>query len=99
MDERDPRHHEGDSADAPRRVGRAGIPHDWPVPLPSGREVLIRLAASGLNNTDVNTRTGWYRWRARGPLGADGHLHMPNALGLGVHPDEKALGHPVAVYT
>jgi NADPH:quinone reductase-like Zn-dependent oxidoreductase len=72
---------------------------DWPVPLPSGREVLIRLAASGLNNTDVNPRTGWYRRRARGPRGTDGHLHMPNAPGLGVHPDEKALGHPVAVYT
>lgn len=33
---------------------------DWPVPVPEGREVLIRVAACGLNNTDVNTRTGWY---------------------------------------
>ena len=33
---------------------------DWPVPVPMGREVLIRVTACGLNNTDVNTRTGWY---------------------------------------
>lgn len=33
---------------------------DWPVPAPSANEVLIRVAACGLNNTDVNTRTGWY---------------------------------------
>ena len=33
---------------------------DWPTPRPKGREVLIKVAACGLNNTDVNTRTGWY---------------------------------------
>jgi len=33
---------------------------DWPVPVPKRREVLIRVTACGLNNTDVNTRTGWY---------------------------------------
>lgn len=33
---------------------------DWPVPVPTGCEVLIRVTACGLNNTDVNTRTGWY---------------------------------------
>jgi len=33
---------------------------DWPVPQPSTNEVLIRIAACGLNNTDVNTRSGWY---------------------------------------
>jgi len=32
----------------------------WPVPVPSDSEVLIRVAACGLNNTDVNTRSGWY---------------------------------------
>ncbi len=32
----------------------------WPVPKPQGREVLIKVAACGLNNTDVNTRAGWY---------------------------------------
>ena len=28
---------------------------DWPVPVPQSDEVLIRVAACGLNNTDVNT--------------------------------------------
>ncbi|MEL6685129.1 MAG: alcohol dehydrogenase family protein [Pseudomonadota bacterium] len=33
---------------------------DWPRPDPAAGEVLIRVGACGLNNTDVNTRTGWY---------------------------------------
>ena len=34
--------------------------HDWPRPEPASGEVLIRVKACGLNNTDVNTRSGWY---------------------------------------
>jgi len=33
---------------------------DVPVPRPGPGEVLIRVAAAGVNNTDINTRTGWY---------------------------------------
>ena len=33
---------------------------DWPVPKAAGGEVLVRVGACGLNNTDINTRTGWY---------------------------------------
>lgn len=33
---------------------------DWPRPSPAADEVLIRVKACGLNNTDVNTRSGWY---------------------------------------
>lgn len=33
---------------------------DWPRPEPAAGEVLIRVAACGLNNTDINTRMGWY---------------------------------------
>ncbi len=33
---------------------------DWPRPEPASDEVLIRVGACGLNNTDVNTRSGWY---------------------------------------
>lgn len=33
---------------------------DWPRPEPASGEVLIRVGACGLNNTDVNTRSGWY---------------------------------------
>ncbi|WP_246707537.1 alcohol dehydrogenase family protein [Mesorhizobium sp. NZP2077] len=31
-----------------------------PVPKPGPDEVLIRVAAAGVNNTDINTRIGWY---------------------------------------
>lgn len=33
---------------------------DWPTPKVTGAEVLIKVTACGLNNTDVNTRSGWY---------------------------------------
>ena len=33
---------------------------DLPLPLPRAGEVLIRVAASAVNNTDINTRVGWY---------------------------------------
>jgi NADPH:quinone reductase-like Zn-dependent oxidoreductase len=33
---------------------------DLKVPLPAPEEVLIRVAAAGINNTDINTRIGWY---------------------------------------
>ena len=31
-----------------------------PVPKPSDNDVLIRVSAAGVNNTDINTRIGWY---------------------------------------
>ena len=33
---------------------------DLPVPTPAADEVLIRVGASAVNNTDINTRIGWY---------------------------------------
>jgi len=33
---------------------------DWPRPEARAGEVLIQVQACGLNNTDINTRTGWY---------------------------------------
>ncbi|SLN44483.1 alcohol dehydrogenase family protein [Pseudooctadecabacter jejudonensis] len=32
----------------------------WPVPQPAPSQVLIKVLATGMNNTDVNTRAGWY---------------------------------------
>ena len=34
--------------------------HDLPVQQPGPGEVLIRVTAAGINNTDINTRIGWY---------------------------------------
>ena len=36
---------------------------DLPVPEPEANEVLIKVGACGINNTDINTRIGWYSKR------------------------------------
>jgi NADPH:quinone reductase-like Zn-dependent oxidoreductase len=46
-------------------TGRGGLDKleyrdDVPVPQPRPDEVLIEVTACGVNNTDINTRTGWY---------------------------------------
>src|SRR5215475_4180991 len=33
---------------------------DVPLPVAGPNEVVIRVRAAGINNTDINTRTGWY---------------------------------------
>lgn len=33
---------------------------DIPVPRPGPGQVLVRVLAAGVNNTDINTRIGWY---------------------------------------
>jgi len=40
---------------------------DVPIPEPAPGEVLIRVGAAGVNNTDINTRTGWYSHAVAGP--------------------------------
>lgn len=39
---------------------------DVPRPNPRPDEVLIHIAAAGVNNTDINTRIGWYSESVRG---------------------------------
>ena len=34
--------------------------NDIPVPAPGPGQVLVRVLAAGVNNTDINTRIGWY---------------------------------------
>ena len=46
-------------------VGHGGLDKlryrsDVPVPVARAGDVLIKVAAAGVNNTDVNTRIGWY---------------------------------------
>ena len=33
---------------------------DLPVPVPGKGDVVIRVGAAGVNNTDINTRIAWY---------------------------------------
>ncbi len=46
--------------------------HDWPMPNVGADDVLIRVGACGLNNTDVNTRTGWYSKTVTGATDGSG---------------------------
>lgn len=39
---------------------RLELRNDIPVPKPDTGEVLIKVLAAGINNTDINTRTAWY---------------------------------------
>jgi len=39
---------------------------DLPIPIPAANEVLIKVGASAVNNTDINTRIGWYSKKVTG---------------------------------
>lgn len=56
---------------------------EYPAPVARAGEVLIRVGACGLNNTDVNTRTGWYSKSVRGATAG---------AGAGAHSDDPAWG-------
>lgn len=45
---------------------------DVPVPVPGKDDVLIKLTAAGVNNTDINTRIGWYSKSITGDTNAGG---------------------------
>ena len=56
-------------------VGHGGLEkleycENIPVPRPRTGEVLIRVAAAGINNTDINTRIGWYSKGVKSGTGA-----------------------------
>ena len=48
------------------------IREDVPVPTPGRGQVLVRVAAAGVNNTDINTRTGWYNQSVSSGTTAEG---------------------------
>ena len=50
---------------------------DLPRPVPGPGDVLIRVQAAGVNNTDINTRIGWY---SKGDNAADDAAWGGNAL-------------------
>ncbi len=43
---------------------------DVPRPSPAADELLIQVGAAGINNTDINTRIGWYSPSVRGDTAA-----------------------------
>jgi NADPH:quinone reductase-like Zn-dependent oxidoreductase len=59
-------------------IGHGGLDQlvfhdDWPRPEPAAGEVLIKVGACGLNNTDVNTRSGWYSKTVQDATTGDGY--------------------------
>ena len=46
---------------------------DVPVPEVAPGEVLVRVAACGVNNTDINTRVGWYSRAVTGATTGSAH--------------------------
>ena len=67
-------------------IDRLEYVDNYPVPTPATEEVLVEVAACGMNNTDINTRTGWY---AGGGWGGD--LQFPRIQGA------DPVGHIAAV--
>jgi NADPH:quinone reductase-like Zn-dependent oxidoreductase len=59
---------------------------DVPVPSPGPGEVLVRVSAAAVNNTDLNTRVGWYEGG-----GWTGSFRFPRIQGI------DACGRVVAV--
>lgn len=67
---------------------------DVPVPRPKAGEILIRVAAAGVNNTDINTRTGWYSRAIRTGSGAGGAAGFNEACNEDASWSGAALGFP-----
>lgn len=72
-----------------------------PVPRPRRGEALVHVAAAGVNNTDINTRTGWYSSEVSGPTeegavaesgGWAGALEFPRIQGADLCGYVVALG-------
>jgi NADPH:quinone reductase-like Zn-dependent oxidoreductase len=42
------------------KMDKLDIRQDIPVPVPGPTDVLVHVAAAGVNNTDINTRIAWY---------------------------------------
>ncbi len=80
---------------------------DVPVPTPEMGHVLIKVGASSVNNTDINTRTGWYAKSESDETGWSGAKpHFPRIQGadacgtivsVGVGVDRSRIGERILV--
>jgi NADPH:quinone reductase-like Zn-dependent oxidoreductase len=71
---------------------------DIPVPQPGPQDVLIKVSAAGVNNTDLNTRIGWYsKSKNSNDAGWTGYpLHFPRIQGADVCGSVVAVGEQVS---
>jgi len=77
---------------------------DVPTPAPGPGQALVRVRAAGVNNTDINTRVGWYSKRVTGATDAldgaeriddggwGGALDFPRIQGADLCGEVAALG-------
>ncbi|MFQ3345969.1 MAG: NADPH:quinone reductase-like Zn-dependent oxidoreductase [Porticoccaceae bacterium] len=59
-------------------IGHGGLDQlvyrqDIPTPHPKEGEVLLKVLAAGVNNTDINTRIGWYSKQITGDTNSGAH--------------------------
>lgn len=89
---------------------KLAIRHDVPVPSLHSEDVLVRVGACGVNNTDINTRKGWYAPSVQGatdgetPLMDDGQngawsgsLSFPRIQGADVVGKIVAVGNDIPI--
>ncbi|MDJ0781500.1 MAG: alcohol dehydrogenase family protein [Desulfosarcinaceae bacterium] len=72
---------------------------DVAEPVPGPRDVLVKVAAAGINNTDINTRIAWYSKRAgaREDASWSGQaLRFPRIQGIDVCGRIAAVGREVS---
>jgi NADPH:quinone reductase-like Zn-dependent oxidoreductase len=62
---------------------RLELRDDVPVSAPAAGEVLIKVGAAGVNNTDINSRIGWYSKAVTGATEAGGAGGFAEAEGEG----------------
>lgn len=79
---------------------------DVPMPVLASGEVLLQVLAAGVNNTDINTRVGWYGTAtgAEAPAGWNGATPFPLIQGadccgrvVALAPDLQLAASPLAV--
>jgi len=74
------------------------VREDIPVPRPTPNDVLIRVRAAGVNNTDINTRIGWYSKgdaESADASWAGEPLSFPRIQGIDVCGHIVSVGHEV----
>ena len=75
------------------------IRDDIPVPSPGSYDVLIRVGAAAVNNTDINTRTAWYSKGDGGSSDASwsgNAIHFPRIQGADVCGRIVAVGEKIS---
>ena len=72
---------------------------DIPRPAPGPRDVLVRVGAAGVNNTDVNTRLAWYskgEGDAEDASWSGQPIHFPRIQGADICGEIVAVGSDVS---